>query len=448
MQNNVVKGTSPPNRIRPRLLADQISRELHEIVGQLFALRERATALRRGRCAYPLPGFRRLGHSKHSRHGTLELVLLKRLHEMRHAVTQCRVPASPKSQSVRAVKRCTRTHTQVPPIWLANRGMPACAELVRLGAVQENSRLMDVLGTLLRAHDTGVRRVHDDVRMSVFGDVTVKVSSVQDTGQLAATVLPVGSDVPVDLVEAGELCVARGAVVHVARLVADADDVALLGCLLHQRQQMAGQNYMAHVVDGHVSIDAIVGQLGCHDAPAAVVDQDIEPVRLALDDLGHLLHAPPVAQVAFKPYCSVRLVLAQLLCEGFLGAFLDFLVRREDEQLGDVVLEERVGDAIADALRAAGDDGYLAREIGAFFEGELVCAQFGHGSTEVFGEGVLHTRASAKLRQPALSEPCLDCLHNWDFCQKYSARRYRALRRIRAKTWHLGKRYDCNSHFS
>ena len=53
------------------------------------------------------------------------------------------------------------------------------------------------------------------------------------------------------------------------------DLISLLRRLLHQRQEMRCQNGVAHVVDGHVPVDAVVGELVGHDATGGVVDEDV-----------------------------------------------------------------------------------------------------------------------------------------------------------------------------
>ena len=93
-------------------------------------------------------------------------------------------------------------------------------------------------------------------------------------------------------------------------------------------------NDVAKVVDGHVPVDTVVGQGGRHDAPAAVVDEYVEPVRVMPDGLGHLLGAPPVAQVALHPGHAVGLVLAQLVGDGPPGSVKHVFGGGDDVHLG------------------------------------------------------------------------------------------------------------------
>lgn len=202
--------------------------------------------------------------------------------------------------------------------------------------------------------------------------VPIEIPRVQDGSQLAASVLPVRPHVFVYLVQAGKLGVAGRLIVYIASLVADPDDVALLRRLLHQRQQVAGQDDVADMVDSHVPVYAVGGQFGRHDASTRIIDEDIEPVSVALDGLGDFLDAEPVTEIALHPDRAVSFVLAQLLCHGIFGALDDLLGDGEDVDLGDVVLQERVRDAEADTLAASRYDGNFPREIRAVVEFELM----------------------------------------------------------------------------
>jgi hypothetical protein len=172
---------------------------------------------------------------------------------------------------------------------------------------------VDVLRALLGADESGMCGVHEKIGMPLLGDVTVEVSGVEQYGELAPAVLPIGAGVLVDLIEAGKLGIAWRALVRVARLVGDAHDVALLRGLLHQWEKVACQHHVAHVVYGHVPVDAIVCEVGAHDSASAVVDEDVNTVGVVLDCLGHLFGSSPVTQVALHPLDAIGLVLSELI---------------------------------------------------------------------------------------------------------------------------------------
>ena len=65
-----------------------------------------------------------------------------------------------------------------------------------------------------------------------------------------------------------------------------------------------------------MTVDPVIGQLVCHDTPASVVDQDIDPIRTACDLVRCLLHFLPVCKVAFQPSNLLRCVLAHFFLDG------------------------------------------------------------------------------------------------------------------------------------
>lgn len=158
----------------------------------------------------------------------------------------------------------------------------------------------------------------------------------------------------------------------VAGQVDDADDVPILSGLLHQRQKMGSQDDMAHVVHSHVPVDAVLSELIGHDTPSGVVDQDIQAISRILDLLSHILHLLPIAQVTVQPLGLVSSSLTHFFGNRRLGAINHFFGGGQDEDVGDVVLQKGVGDAVADTLTAAGDDGDFSREIRDIVEGELM----------------------------------------------------------------------------
>lgn len=76
---------------------------------------------------------------------------------------------------------------------------------------------------------------------------------------------------------------------------------------------------MAKVVHCHVSINTVVGQFVGHDAPASVVDEDIETIGRGIDLLSGLLCLGPVAQVTLDPDDTVGLFLTKFMSKRLLG---------------------------------------------------------------------------------------------------------------------------------
>ena len=132
--------------------------------------------------------------------------------------------------------------------------------------------------------------------------------------------------------------------------VDDPDRVAL-GCgLLHDGQQVAGQRDVAHVVERHVAIDAVGGELVGHDAAAGVVDQDVDAVGLVGDSVGGFFGLLEVGQIAPKPGHFLRRLFAHLLCDCAERVLDHVLGQRDDEQLLDAVSEESVRASIPNTL--------------------------------------------------------------------------------------------------
>lgn len=172
---------------------------------------------------------------------------------------------------------------------------------------------MDILDALLGLHEAGMDRVCEDVgvrRRQVFREVL----AVQHLRELRPSILPVGTQVLIELVQRGELGVARRALVGVG---AEADDAhfALLGGLLEQRQEVAREDDMTDVVHGHVTVDAVVGELKGHDPARGVVDQDVDSVCFLGDCGGGLRRCDPVCEIALDP--------SDLLCCGLVEVGLD-----------------------------------------------------------------------------------------------------------------------------
>jgi len=117
---------------------------------------------------------------------------------------------------------------------------------------------------------------------------------------------------------------------------------------------------MAHMVDGHMFVNTVVSLLRCHDSTTAVVHQDIEPIRVLLDRLRDMHCASPVTQIALHPNDTICLVLPKLLGNCHFCALDRVLRHGQHIDLGNVVLQECVDNAEADALTATRYDGDFA----------------------------------------------------------------------------------------
>ena len=299
-------------RVGIRLLLHHSPRQLHQPLAQRLILRHRAPALRNGRRTDVLAALLRLRRREHRAHRALELILLEGLHAHAH-----RVPA-------------------------------------------QRIRLVDVLVAHLRRHEARVCRVDEDLgvrRRQVLG----QVARVQDGGELGAAVLAVGAQVAVHLFERFELGVRGRGLVRVRGLVDDADSVARVGGFFEKRQEMARERGVAKVVDGHVAVDAVVGQLVGHDASSGVVDEDVEAVRRFGDFVGDLDRALPVREVELEPDHLLGRGFAELFRHHFFGPVDDFFGRGEDVDFGDAFAEESVRAAIA--LGYNGQHQYLHRYV-------------------------------------------------------------------------------------
>lgn len=108
--------------------------------------------------------------------------------------------------------------------------------------------------------------------------------------------------------------------------VDDPDFAALVACgLLQEREKVRGQNYMAHVVECHVSVEAVLGNLLRHDTSRGVVDQNVQSISRVADFFRHLDDLLPVAKVALHPVCALGSFFAQVLLDGISGTFDHFL---------------------------------------------------------------------------------------------------------------------------
>lgn len=154
---------------------------------------------------------------------------------------------------------------------------------------------------------------------------------------------------------------------RIARLVDDPNLRVMLLCrLLQQREQRRCEDDMTHRVQRHVSIDTIIGKLIRHDPPRRIIHKNIQSIRGPLDLLPSILHLLPIGHIALDPFRPISLLLTEFLRNSPFSACDDLLRDGEDEDFGDVVLEERVGHAVADALASAGYNGDFAGLIRRF----------------------------------------------------------------------------------
>lgn len=191
---------------------------------------------------------------------------------------------------------------------------------------------MDILGRHLGFHEPRVRRINQNIRVLLV-QMCGQIARVQYAREFRATILAVGAQVGVEFVEGRELDVLGGALVGVGGLDLDADGVFLAG-LLEQRQQVRRQHDVADVVDGHVSVDAGLGQLVRHDPPPGVLAVDVQSVRLVSHFPRHLRHGAEVGHVALEPDDSVRVVGAQFRLDFLDRLVFDVFREGHDEDFG------------------------------------------------------------------------------------------------------------------
>lgn len=233
-----------------------------------------------------------------------------------------------------------------------------------------------------------MRRVDEDVGVLFPVQMRVEVPHVQNRRELRTAILRLWAEVGVELVERGELGVLGRRLVCVGRLHLDPHCV-VFARLLEQGQEMRCQRYVRDVVDGHVSVDARVGELVRHYPPCGVEAEDVEPVGLVAHLLGHLGHGRYVGQVTLEPGDFGRVFGPKIRLDLFDRVVDCVFGHGDDEDFGDVGFEECVGCRVADSLAAAGDQGYFARLVGdVFVDVELILGvgEFVGNATHVLGD--------------------------------------------------------------
>ena len=66
-------------------------------------------------------------------------------------------------------------------------------------------RFVDMFNTLSGTDETRMRGIHQDLGRSTLCDITLKIASVQNVGQLGSSVLRVGSEISIELIQALKL---------------------------------------------------------------------------------------------------------------------------------------------------------------------------------------------------------------------------------------------------
>ena len=137
---------------------------------------------------------------------------------------------------------------------------------------------------------------------------------------------------------------------RVGGLDAYPDCVALLRGLLENGHEVRIEDDVPHVVDGHVAIDAVLGELVGHDAAAGVVDEDVDAVGSLGDLVGDFFDFGPVAHVALEPGDFLSNLGAHLFRDDFFVVVDDFLREGENVDVLDVLAEHGVDAAPADTF--------------------------------------------------------------------------------------------------
>ena len=174
-----------------------------------------------------------------------------------------------------------------------------------------------------------------------------KITRVEDGCELGAPILAIGTEVTIQFLERGELGVGGRGLMRIGSLVDDADGITLIGGLFQDRHEMACESDVAKVVDGHVSVDPIIGKLVSHYPPRCVVDQDVDTIGLLGDLVGDMHGLAEVRKIDLEPDHLLGGSFTKLFCHGFCGAIDDFFGWSKDEDFGNALVQEGVRATVA-----------------------------------------------------------------------------------------------------
>ena len=125
-------------------------------------------------------------------------------------------------------------------------------------------------------------------------------------------------------------------------------------------------------VESHMAVDAVIGQLICHDTTGSVADQDVNTVSFGGNLVRRGLDFQPIRDIAWQPGDFLRRFLPHLLADGLEGIIDHFSVHRHDKDMLDVLRQHRVSATVADALRATSDHSHFAGQIWDLLESKAV----------------------------------------------------------------------------
>jgi len=121
-----------------------------------------------------------------------------------------------------------------------------------------------------------------------------------------------------------------------------------------------------------MAVDAVASQLVGHDPSPRIVDQNINSISALSDLVCHLRDLMPIWQIAMQPGHPVCYFLSHLLFDSVSRAINHLLSRWKNEELLHALGQHCMRTAIANALRATGDNSYFALEVGCLVEGKLL----------------------------------------------------------------------------
>lgn len=100
-----------------------------------------------------------------------------------------------------------------------------------------------------------------------------------------------------------------------------------------------------------MTVYAVVRELIGHNSARSVVEEDIDTIRIVCNLLSDSRNGSPVCQIAVNPLRSICFILPKLLCYSLQSSVYDFFRQGQDVELLDVVVEQGVREAIANAWR-------------------------------------------------------------------------------------------------